>query len=37
GRRALYLVPNADHAEAFSNDPQAYEARVADFLGKCLT
>ncbi len=33
GRRALYLVPNADHAEAFSNDPQAYEAQVADFLG----
>lgn len=34
GRRALYLVPNADHAEAFSSDPQAYESQVANFLGE---
>lgn len=33
GKRALYLVPHADHAESFSRDPQAYEAQVANFLG----
>jgi len=34
GRRALYLVPHADHAESLSRDPQTYEVQVADFLGK---
>jgi len=32
GMRSLYLVQNADHAEAFFIDPQAYEAQVAAFL-----
>ncbi|MBM3137015.1 MAG: alpha/beta hydrolase [Chloroflexi bacterium] len=32
GTGDLYLVPKAGHAEAFSCDPQAYEARIAMFL-----
>lgn len=37
GKRALYLAPNADHAEAFFSDPQAYETQVGNFLGDCLS
>lgn len=36
GTRDLYLVPNADHAESFSRDPQAYDAQVGAFLEKCM-
>lgn len=35
GPRALYLAPKADHAEAFSSDPQAYDAQVGRFLAEC--
>lgn len=37
GKRALYLVPGADHAESFSRDSRAYEAQVARFLADWLS
>ncbi|MFZ5878989.1 MAG: alpha/beta hydrolase [Chloroflexota bacterium] len=36
GMRALYLAPDADHAESFSRDPQAYAAQVTTFLEESL-
>ncbi len=32
GIRELNIIPNADHAESYFRDPQAYETKVAGFL-----
>jgi len=37
GKRALYMVPDADHAESFSRNPQAYETQVARSLADWLS
>lgn len=36
GDKELYLVPNAEHGNAYAKDPRTYEGKVSGFLGRYI-